>query len=216
VIDGHWLVADRQTAGRGRLGRAWHDGAGNFMGSTALALRPRDPPPHSLSLVAGVAVYRAVEVFAPDRNDLKLKWPNDLLLGGAKLSGLLLERSDDHVVVGVGVNLASSPQLADRATTSLAGQDILVARDAFAAVLADCFDRAVEDWRTDWRGRILTAWAAHAHPQGTALTISDGPHAGVVGLFDGLDGDGALRLRRETGETLVIHAGEVRVIPEMG
>ncbi|RZL52832.1 MAG: biotin--[acetyl-CoA-carboxylase] ligase, partial [Sphingomonas sp.] len=116
--EGLWLRAERQTAGKGRLGRQWVSEPGNLYASTLVRLRPADPAPATLALVAAVALHRAVGVFLPDA--ARLKWPNDLLLGDAKLSGILLERSEDAVVVGIGVNLAHHPDLPDRATTSLA------------------------------------------------------------------------------------------------
>ena len=75
--EGIWLVADRQTAGRGRQGREWFDGHGNFMGSTLVRPGPNDPPAHTLSLMVGIALYDAVLPLVPDSTALKLKWPND-------------------------------------------------------------------------------------------------------------------------------------------
>jgi BirA family biotin operon repressor/biotin-[acetyl-CoA-carboxylase] ligase len=145
-----------------------------------------------------------------------LKWPNDLLVGGAKLAGILLERTGDHVVVGVGVNLVAAPQLPDRATISVAETGHAVDRDVFAATLAECFDVVLKDWRTKGMVHTVSEWESRAHPRGTALTASEGPDAGTVGLFDGLDGEGALRLRRGAGDVLLIHAGEIGLAPERG
>ena len=94
VGEGEWLVAGRQTAGRGRQGRDWFDGAGNFMGSTIVRLSPRDPSPATLALVAGVAVHETVLPQLAQPSALAIKWPNDLLYAGAKLAGILLERQD--------------------------------------------------------------------------------------------------------------------------
>jgi BirA family transcriptional regulator, biotin operon repressor / biotin---[acetyl-CoA-carboxylase] ligase len=88
VQEGCWLIADRQNAGRGRQGRGWLDGPGNFMGSTAVRLLPQDPAPSSLSFVAALAVYEAVLAHVATPLALQLKWPNDLLLDGAKLAGI--------------------------------------------------------------------------------------------------------------------------------
>jgi BirA family biotin operon repressor/biotin-[acetyl-CoA-carboxylase] ligase len=99
--DGFWLVARRQNAGRGRLGRVWNDGAGNFMGSGVVRLSPGEPHAGSLALVAGLAVHEAVAPYVPAPHRAMLKWPNDLLVDGAKLAGILLERVGDAVVVGM-------------------------------------------------------------------------------------------------------------------
>ena len=118
VSEGDWLIADRQTGGKGRQGRAWMDAGGNFMGSTVVRLAAGDPPPASLALVAGLAVYEAVLPHVAAQPHLRLKWPNDLVLAGAKLAGILLERVQDGVIVGIGVNLAIAPPVEGRAVTA--------------------------------------------------------------------------------------------------
>ena len=102
-----------QEAGRGRQGRQWVSETGNFFGSTLVELVPSDPQPQSLSLVAGLALIEAADVAFPGL-PLMLKWPNDLLLGGAKAAGILMERSANRVVVGFGVNLALAPGIPGR------------------------------------------------------------------------------------------------------
>lgn len=206
VAEGDWLVADRQTAGRGRQGREWLDGAGNFMGSTVVRLRPGDPPPETLALVAGLALH---EVLAP-RAAVMLKWPNDVLAGGAKLAGILLERAGDAVIVGIGVNLAQAPELADRPTVSLAALGAAMERDAFAVELARQFAADLDRWRSYGLGPIVSRWAAAGHPRGTRLAADDGD-ARIEGAFAGLTEVGALQLRLADGSLRVIHAGEVRI-----
>src|SRR3712207_2976131 len=117
--EGIWLRAERQTGGRGRQGRVWHSPEGNLYASTLIRLRPGDPAAATLALVAAVALHATVSAFAPGRV-LTIKWPNDLLCDGAKLSGILLERSEDSVVIGIGVNLTQHPRSADRPATSIA------------------------------------------------------------------------------------------------
>ncbi|MEO6153366.1 MAG: biotin--[acetyl-CoA-carboxylase] ligase [Croceibacterium sp.] len=211
VPEGVWLIADRQNAGRGRHGRAWLDAPGNFMGSTAVTLTAHDPAAASLSFVAALAVYEAVVPRLAQPGLLQLKWPNDVLLGGAKFCGLLLEREQNHAVVGIGVNLAAAPVFAERATDSLASHGPAPARDAFARQLADSFDRELARWREFGQGPILARWLAAAHPVGTALTVHDPLGERVSGTFDGLDPTGALRLRLVDGSVRVIHAGDVSI-----
>jgi BirA family biotin operon repressor/biotin-[acetyl-CoA-carboxylase] ligase len=206
--EGIWLRAERQTAGRGRQGRAWSSPPGNFSGSTIVRLRRGDPPAASLALVAAVALHEAVAVFHAGGR-LKLKWPNDLLLDGAKLAGILLERADDAVVVGMGVNLAHHPDLPERPTTSLRANGSSVAVEPFAEALVGAFERWVARWRNEGLPVIRTRWLDGAHSVGTALTARLPDGSGIDGLFDGLDADGALILRLATGERRVIHAGDV-------
>lgn len=208
AAEGAWLIADRQTAGKGRLGREWQDGAGNFMGSTVVHLRAGDPSPETLALVAGLALH---EVVNPKlAQPAVLKWPNDVLVGGAKLAGILLERVGAAVIVGIGVNLAQAPQVADRATTSLADLGLVAGRDAFAADLARQFAADLDRWRSFGLAPIVSRWIAAGHPIGTPLEADDQGQR-LEGTFVGLTDTGALQLRLADGSLRAIHAGEVRI-----
>ena len=209
VPEGYWLVADRQTLGRGRQGRVWLDAAGNFMGSTVAHLTPQDPPPPSLSFVAALAVYETVLARLANPRDLQLKWPNDVLLGGGKFCGLLLEREGDSAVVGIGVNLAAAPSLDERRTRTLAEFGPPPSRDDFAEALAAQFDLELGRWRQFGLAPILNRWRAAAHPPGTPLTVHEANGREISGLFEDIEPDGALRLRLEDGSLRVIHAGDV-------
>ncbi len=207
VGEGHWLVADRQTAGRGRLGRDWNDGQGNFMGSTVVHLTAGDPSPATLALVAGVALAKAVVALAPDVGPT-LKWPNDLLIDGAKCAGILLERSGNSVVIGIGVNLVTAPELPDRPTAALADKGARLDRDRFADALAVAMVDAIWIWRQEGAASIVRAWLPLGHSVGTPLRVSEQQ---VDGVFDGLAADGALRLRRADGAIMLVHAGDVEL-----
>lgn len=209
VAEGYWLQAERQLAGRGRHGRHWASPVGNFYASTLVRVRPSDPPAATLALLAAVALDEAIGMFLADRKALTLKWPNDLLLGTAKLSGILLERIDDAVVIGIGVNLAHHPDLPDRATTSLAAHGVNLLPSTLAEVLAESMTRWVARWRSGGLAPVRVRWLARAHPPGTALTARLPDGGSVDGLFDGLDADGALLLRLASGERRVIHAADV-------
>ena len=178
---------------------------GNFYGSTLVALRLGDPPPQTLSLVAGLAVAEAIDLAIPGEA-LMLKWPNDVLLLGRKLVGILLERSGDRVVVGVGVNLATAPSLPDRECASLSGR---ITAEGFAPLLAGSFDRLLKLWRTSTPALLVQAWQARAHPLGTELTVHASADDKVTGRFDGLEPDGALRLRTADGSLQIVRAGDV-------
>lgn len=208
---------------------------GNLYASTLVRLRPADPPAPTLALVAAVAVEEATSLLfsreggspgsqatpsvtlgsrlrGSTDGELCLKWPNDLLLDGAKLAGILLERAADAVVVGIGVNLAHAPDLPDRPATSLAAHGTAVDPATFAEVLAETFARWLARWRGEGLGPIRTRWLAKAHPPGTALSarLPDDTH--FDGLFDGLDANGALILRLADGTRHVINAADVFLI----
>ncbi len=137
----------------------------------------------------------------PYAPNVRIKWPNDLLVDGAKLAGILLEREGDAVIAGFGVNLANHPDGLDRAAADLAGH---VAPAAFLDGFAPVFAAWLSRWRGEGLGPVRAAWLAAAHPVGTPLTSGD-----VKGRFDGLDEAGALRLRLEDGSLRVVHAGDV-------
>lgn len=207
AADGDWLIAERQTAGRGRMGRSWESPAGNFYGSTLIALRPTDPPAPSLSLAIGYGVWMAVG------RPATLKWPNDLMIGQAKVAGVLLERQGHDLVAGMGINLAAAPQIEGRETIALSGDGrALIAVADVLDRLASTIPHSVSIWREQGVTAITHMWQSAALAVGTPLatTLPDGTP--VNGQFDGLDESGALRLRLADGDVRVIHAGDVFLI----
>jgi BirA family biotin operon repressor/biotin-[acetyl-CoA-carboxylase] ligase len=202
ALEGLWLRAERQTGGRGRHGRTWISPPGNLYASTFVRVQPGDEAAPTLALVAAVALHEVVSIYAPAA---MIKWPNDLLFGGAKLAGILLERQKDAVILGFGVNLAHHPDGLDRPATSLRALGGMAPDPGpFLEILAASFTRWLARWRLEGLAPIRQAWLAAAHPIGTALSTFDGE-----GLFEGLDEDGALRLRLAGGALRVIHAGDV-------
>jgi BirA family biotin operon repressor/biotin-[acetyl-CoA-carboxylase] ligase len=141
---------------------------------------------------------------------LAIKWPNDLLASGAKLSGILLERQEDAVIVGFGVNLADHPDDTLRPATSLRAL-IGSAPDpaSFLDDLAPSFARWLGRWRGEGLAPVRAQWLEAAHPRGTPLSTSTADGSWIEGLFDGLNENGALRLRLADGSSHVIHAGDV-------
>ena len=211
IPEGEGLVARRQSAGRGRQGRAWFDGAGNFMGSCVVRLSGGAPPPASLSFVAALAVRDAAAEALGSAEALALKWPNDVLLDGGKLSGILLEMVRGSVVVGIGVNLARAPALPDRKTAALADHVPAPMLESFAEWLARHFATRLADWRSFGLAASLQAFLnGSIHALGSPLTVHDAEGARVSGSFAGLEeSDGALRLRLADGTERVIRAGDL-------
>lgn len=208
AAEAEWLVAAEQDAGRGRQNRSWASARGNFHGSTLVRLQPADPPAATLALMAGLALIRAVEAAAP-ATGLMLKWPNDLLLGRAKLGGILLERQDDRVVAGFGVNLAHAPVIEDRETTALSTVT-LVSPEAFAPLLAAAFARELTRWREDPAG-LAALWLESAHRVGTSLSVKVAEGQVLEGLFAGIAPDGALKLDRD-GTIEIVRAADVSLL----
>ena len=222
--EGLWLRAERQRAGKGRQGRAWQSPPGNLYVSTLVRTRLGEPAPATLALVAAVALEETVSTFlfpgggpspvpafrtaGPAPGQPMLKWPNDVLIDGAKLSGILLERVGDAVILGFGVNLAHHPEDIDRKATSLAAHGVAPDPQLFAETLAESFARWVSRWR-EGIAPVRERWLARAHPIGTALTARLADGTSMDGLFGGLDGEGALIMRLADGTSHVIHAADV-------
>ena len=203
--EGLWLRADRQTGGKGRQGRTWLSPPGNLHVSTLIRLRASDPAAPTLALVAAVALHQTLSEFV---GEIRIKWPNDLMIDGAKLAGILLERSGGAVVIGFGANLAHHPDGLERSVTSLAELGGQVPCPVVAAEqLATSFHEWLHIWRGEGLAAIRMAWLAAAHPLGTLLSSSQGE-----GRFAGLDENGSLRLEMADGTIRQIHAGDVFLI----
>lgn len=211
IAEGNWLIARRQTAGRGRQGREWFDGAGNFMGSTLVRLTDNDPPPATLSFVAALAVSHSIAQTIGNAAPVRLKWPNDVLVNGGKASGILLEMVRGHVVVGIGVNLAKAPDLPDRKTSALANFAPAISPETFAERIAQSFANFLTNWRDVGFSATLREFLNGAgYNSRTTLTVHDTDGSHITGTFAGLDEtDGALRLRLADGSERVIRAGDI-------
>jgi BirA family biotin operon repressor/biotin-[acetyl-CoA-carboxylase] ligase len=214
-----WIVADEQTAGRGRRGRAWISPKGNLHASALII----DPCPRAvaaqLSFVAGVALARAVTDLGV--TDIGLKWPNDLMSYGAKCAGILIEgfsfgSGQTACVVGTGVNCARAPEALGYATSCLtrAGGEPVAPGDVFER-LVERFDEALSDWCAGQAfDRIRAAWLDYAVGLGEPIAIQDsaGQRGGV---FEGIDAAGRLLMRSEHGLD-AIEAADVWLLPRSG
>ena len=208
-----WITTARQTAGRGRRGRTWESGAGN-LAATYLALSPKPPAETAqISFVAALATADLVDAYvAPTL--VRVKWPNDVLIEGRKAAGILVESGQSPsgglwVAVGVGVNLASLPKAAERPAATLAEQMEGPPPTALEAlnVLAAAFERWRDLWDRLGFPPIAGAWTERAHGLGQVCSARL-PHETITGIAEGLDPDGALRLRTAEGFVRVT-AGDV-------
>jgi BirA family biotin operon repressor/biotin-[acetyl-CoA-carboxylase] ligase len=178
------ILAHTQTAGRGSRGRAWESPPGNL--NLSVLLRPQAPhAPGLYALLAGIALHKALSPYA---QNLMLKWPNDLLLGGAKLGGILIDASfaadgtPAWFVIGIGANLAAAPKIPGRQTASLPPP---------APAPRDIADKILE--ALDTTNNITDEWLMRAHPIGTPLNIET-PHKSIEGTFQGITATGALKV----------------------
>ena len=211
VADGTWLRAGRQVGGRGRMGRSWESPSGNLYCSTLVRLRAGDPPAHLLALVAANAVHALVAPLCDGQ--ARIKWPNDILVDGAKIAGILLERAGDAIVVGIGVNVVGHPTGLDRPVTSLAAQGADIAEaGALLDRLAQLFGHWLAIWRAQGLEPVRAHWLLNAHPTGTAMRVVQPDGGTIEGSFDTLDQQGMLILRLANGDTRAIHAGDILLI----
>lgn len=211
--EGRWLRALCQTAGRGRLGRDWLSEPGNLFASTLVELRPGDPSPTDIAFLAGIAVHEALVGLAPQA-PFRLKWPNDVMAGKAKLAGILLERVERGVVVGIGINVAAAPALEGRSTSALAdlaGGDCPPV-DALMVAIVGGF----ADWLGRWRAAgfdvVRRAWLLRGHQPGEALEVRLPDGALLNGHFVSLGSAGELIVGLDGGESRAIHAGDVGLL----
>jgi BirA family transcriptional regulator, biotin operon repressor / biotin---[acetyl-CoA-carboxylase] ligase len=195
------------------MGRVWDSPSGNLFASTIVRHGTGDPPSSSLGFVAALAAYDTIRLIAPDV-PLMIKWPNDLLTAdGSKLCGILLERTGDAVVIGIGINLAWHPEGLDRPVTDLRARGANPPPpQPVVEILADCLKTWLERWRIGGLGPILKGWQTNAHPQGTALSVNLPSGEVLEGLYAGLNDDGALKLRLANGEIRAIHAADIFLI----
>jgi BirA family biotin operon repressor/biotin-[acetyl-CoA-carboxylase] ligase len=212
-----WIAARRQTGGRGRRGRSWETGVGNL---AATCLITTTKPPLQAAQVAFVAALAVADLACAYTGPelVTVKWPNDVLIGGRKAAGILVESGGAGagrlwLAVGVGVNLATPPVSAERPATSFA--DHLrhphvnpPSPEAALLELAAAFDHWIELWETLGFAAVAQAWTTRAHGLGRTCTARLERET-IEGVALGLDTDGALRLRLADGSIRSIAAGDV-------
>jgi BirA family biotin operon repressor/biotin-[acetyl-CoA-carboxylase] ligase len=206
VPEGTVVWSREQTGGRGRRGRHWASPPGNLYTSTILRPACAAPRAAELGFVAALAVADIVPVGRP----VRLKWPNDVLVDGGKIAGILLESAVgqagqvDHVVAGIGLNVGFAPQLPEmRYPGSALGGSVEAALERLTAALAA---RLVQ-WRRDGFETVRAAWLGKAGPIGAEVDVRLGDEL-VRGRFAGLDRQGALLLETAAGPRKIV-SGEL-------
>lgn len=211
-----WIAARVQTAGHGRRGRAWDSAPGNLFCTLLLRIEADPAACAQLAFAAGLAAAETADHWVP--SDLvRLKWPNDVLVAGGKVSGCLLETGEDGqgrwLAVGVGMNLASAPAGTPFPATHLAAH---LAPGAAAPApeqaldrLAAAFDRWQEIWKADGFAPLRTAFLARAAGLGEPIVARLADGSELSGAFEDLDETGALILREPSGTRRAISAGDI-------
>jgi BirA family biotin operon repressor/biotin-[acetyl-CoA-carboxylase] ligase len=206
ATEGTVVWAREQTGGRGRRGRSWASPVGNLYSSTIL--RPGCPAARAAEL--GFVAALAVVDMVPAGREVRVKWPNDVLVDGGKVAGILPESSisadgrAEHVVLGIGVNVGFAPNLPEmRYPGACLGGTVEAALEALTAALA----RRLVQWRRDGFAAVRTEWLAKAGPLGLEVDVKLGDEL-VRGRFAGMDGEGALLLDTAAGPRRIV-AGEL-------
>ena len=209
-----WVLALEQTAGHGRRGRAWSSPNGNFFAS--LVMRPEGPPSASAlrSFVAALALRDAFVVATGRAEAFKLKWPNDVLLNGGKVAGILLEsvgagQGVTHLIIGIGVNLVAAPgadqveQGAVPPVSLLSETGIRITPEEFLDILATAYARLEAQFTTYGFAPIRTAWLRDAARLGETITARTTVET-MTGRFETID---------EAGNLILITAKGRRAVP---
>ena len=221
AAEGTVVLADSQSGGKGRRGRIWASPAGvNLYCSVVLrpAIMPHEAP--QLTFLSAVAVARAIE--HTTKLTPEIKWPNDLLIAGKKVAGLLNEMSAEtdginFVVLGIGVNLNMTarqfpPDLRQPATSLLIESGAQVDRSHFAVIMLNELDRLYSDFLTHGFAPVREEWQQRCNARGRRILVTDSGTECTAGMFAGIESDGALLLQTDDGQLQRITCGDVRIL----
>lgn len=211
--EGAVAVTEHQTSGRGRAGRPWHDVAGKTLLCSVLLRPPTGARPQQLSLVAGLAVAKAVEV---ERDLAAIKWPNDVLLGGRKVAGILLEATEGTVACGIGINVSQTEEELPADTPVPAGSLLSVTgrapdRAALLATLLEILEHRYGTWCRSGLAPFLDELETRNVLRGRRVEV-----AGETGIAGRIAEDGRLTLERADGSMVLVGSGAVGIRPEVG
>ena len=199
--------ADEQTAGRGRMAHTWFSPPGNLY--VSILLRTGQPASRTaeLSFLTALAVADTVEALLPRQTRAMLKWPNDVLVSGAKIAGILLEQVDDATVVGIGLNVLEAPANVAYKTTTIVANGGIASVDGARDILLERLGQHLAVWQADGFAPIREQWLGRSYPIGAAIRTNSAGQP-IAGHFAGLDVDGALLLDTPQGRQRIV-AGEI-------
>jgi BirA family biotin operon repressor/biotin-[acetyl-CoA-carboxylase] ligase len=203
AVHGTAVHADEQKSGRGRLARPWFSPPGNLYMSVLLRLGLPPARVAELSFVAAVAVAETVAGLLPRRGGIVVKWPNDVLVDGGKIAGILVENAEDATVLGIGLNVLQAPATAAYQTATLVGCGGIASVDGARDLLLHELERLLTHWLDQGFAPIREAWLARGHPPGTRLRVTVRGQV-IEGAFVGLDTDGALLLDTAEGARRIV------------
>ena len=206
-----WIFADEQTAGRGRLGRAWVSASGNLYSTFVFTFTAPQATASQISFVGALAIHDVASSFITNA-DISLKWPNDCLINDAKFSGVLAEMHDGNMILGMGLNVLHHPTDLPYRATCLQNHAAKVALDDVKAVLQLKLKKWLQIWDNgNGYQHIHRAWEARCSAIGKPMSLDTG-RTMLHGTFMGLAPDGGLVLNHDN-TTSIHYAGDVRIVP---
>lgn len=203
----HFIIsAKMQTNARGRLKRTWQSLEGNLFASLGFPLNKF--PLNILPFLLSLSLLETIKELNPDINII-LKWPNDVMINGKKVSGILLETADNHIIAGIGVNIKNSPQnkLTSYPATNLKACDINIDKYDFLQLYIKQLDNIIQIFQQSGFQKIRKEWLENTFNIGTPI-IANLPKRTLEGIFVGIDTDGALLLQ-QTDQITKIYAGDI-------
>ncbi len=212
-----WVRADAQSAGRGRRGRDWVSPKGNFYGTACYSFEGSPQEAAKFSFVAAIAVANALSAYSLTEQP-SLKWPNDVLMDGRKIAGLLLETKPGRLLIGIGVNLVSHPDGGNIPATHLLShidpavldtdEPEFTGPEGFLAILSAALDRAIRKHMAYGFSATRSDWTALADGLPGPVTVRL-PNENFTGRAESLLENGALRVALSDGTIRDVHAGDV-------
>jgi BirA family biotin operon repressor/biotin-[acetyl-CoA-carboxylase] ligase len=199
--------ADEQSSGRGRLTHTWFSPPGNLY--ISILLRTGEPPSRTaeLSFVTALAVADTVDALLPQASRATLKWPNDVLVNGAKIAGILLEQVDGATIIGIGLNVLQAPANIAYQATTIVGCGGIASVDGARDTLLDRLAHHLAVWSRDGFAPVRDQWLQRSFPIGAPIRTNTGG-VSVTGTFAGMDADGALLLDTPSGRQRIV-AGDI-------
>ncbi len=214
ATDPTWFVALSQSAGHGRRGREWVSQEGNMFASLLVCPNVRAQKAAELSFITSLAVSDAIKNLSGiGMQEINVKWPNDVLIDGKKVAGILLEAvgnpENPSIIVGVGVNVAHHPDDVNYPTNDLQriGGFKYLPSDVFVR-MAEAFEFFYKFWQAYGFASVKRLWMAEAYGVGKTITVNL-PSGSVEGVFEDLSDDGGLVLKKPDGNQEIIYAGDV-------
>lgn len=210
----HIVIADKQTASRGRYGRIWESIYGNLHFSILISNVPNIANIHEICFVTSLAVYDAVLALLPKETDLSLriKWPNDIMINNAKLSGILVEQckanGSDYVIIGIGLNLVDSPKDLDRQVVSLKSVGSEIDKFKMLDSIINAFELHYSHWLNEGFKKTRISWLQAAYNLNSLIHIST-RHEKISGIFQSIDLTGNIILKNTNGHSAIIKISDV-------